>query len=90
MEQQHVKLLNELLDKTIAHNRSLNPGSPMANLHQAIEQAIENLPRLQFDTFEQAIEDKSSAEQLIQRAPQMIGWDAENLIAWIEELAKKT
>ena len=88
-EVSHQELLAKVLDRVIQNNQAVRPGTPMAELKDAIEAAIQNLPPLEFGEFSKAIEDTGAAEALVQRAPEIIGWDADRIIEWIETLAKK-
>ena len=88
-EQSHEELLNGVLDRIIDNNKQMKPGTPMAELRSAIETSLAALPPLEFQEFSQAIEDKDAAARLVQRAPELIGWDADQIVEWIEELSKK-
>ena len=88
-EQSHEELLQGVLDLIIDNNRQMKPGSPLAELKAAIETALAALPPLEFEEFGQAIEDKDAATRLVHRAPELIGWNADQIIEWIEELARK-
>jgi hypothetical protein len=85
----HEDLLRQVLDRVIENNRQIRQGTPMADLKQAIEEAIQSLPKLEFEEINKAVEDTNAAEQLIQKSPQLLGWDADHLVEWIEELSKK-
>ena len=88
-EENHEKLLQEVLDRVIKNNYELRPGTPMAELKDAIEAGIMALPSLEFEEFNQAIKDENAAKELVAKAPELIGWDADHIIEWIEELSKK-
>jgi hypothetical protein len=51
--------------------------------------ALISLPPLEFEEFGQAIQDAEAAQQLVKQAPDIIGWNADRIIEWIEELARK-
>lgn len=88
-EVSHQDLLANVLDMIIKKNEDARPGTPLAELKEAIESAIQNLPPLEFNSFSRAVEDTGAAEALFQRGPEIIGWDADRIIEWIETLAKK-
>jgi hypothetical protein len=88
-EQSHEELLREVLEVAVRNNQQLRPGTPLAELKTAIESALRNLPPLEFEEFAQAVEDADAAQKLVQRAPEIVGWNADQIVAWIEELAKK-
>lgn len=85
----HDELLREVLDAVIENNRQTRPGSPLAELKSAIESAIGSLPPLDFDEYTKAIDDPEAAERFLQHAPELVGWDADQIVDWIEELSKK-
>jgi len=89
-EQSHEDLLRGVLDEIVQNNRQLRPGTPMADLKSAIEAALSSLPPLQFEEYTKAIDDENAGDTLIERAPQIIGWDADQIVEWIQELSKKT
>ena len=41
------------------------------------------------EEFTAAVEDTNAATRLLQQAPDLIGWNADQIVEWIEELAKK-
>jgi hypothetical protein len=88
-EQTHEQLLKEVLDQVVQNNRQLRPGTPMAELKSAVEAALGALPPLQLEEYTKAIDDANAAKSLVDRAPQLIGWDADKIVEWIEELSKK-
>ena len=83
------KLLQEVLERIIQRNMQIRPGTPMAELKNAIESAISSLPPLEYQEFKSALDDKDAASPLVDRAPEMIGWNADKMVELIEELAKK-
>ena len=83
------KLLQEVLERIIQRNMQIRPGTPMAELKNAIESAISSLPPLEYQEFKSALDDKDAASRLVDRAPEMIGWNADKMVELIEELAKK-
>lgn len=89
MEKKYEDMLTAALNRVIENNRQIRPGTPMAELKVAIESAISALPALEFETFSKAVEDKKAVEELINEAPKIIGWDADNLVKWIDDLSKK-
>jgi hypothetical protein len=88
-EQTHEQLLKEVLDQVVQNNRQLRPGTPMAELKSAVEAALGALPPLQLEENTKVIDDANAAKSLVDRAPQLIGWDADKIVEWIEELSKK-
>ena len=88
-EESHEELLKEVLDRVIKNNYQARPGTPMAELKDAIEAAITALPALEFEEYSKADADKDADRDLVARAPEMIGWDADHIIEWVEELSKK-
>jgi len=82
-------LLNTVLNQVIENNLHARPGTPMADLKAAIETAIESLPALEFEEFSKALTDTEAEMNLIKRAPEIIGWDADHIVDWIETLSKK-
>jgi hypothetical protein len=88
-EQTHEQLLKEVLDQVVQNNRQLRPGTPMAELKSAVEAALGALPPLQLEEYTKVIDDANAAKSLVDRAPQLIGWDADKIVEWIEELSKK-
>jgi hypothetical protein len=88
-EQTHEDLLQEVLQLVIENNQQMKPGTPLAELRTAIEAALASLPPLEFQEFSQAVGDTEAAARLVQNAPEMIGWNADQIVQWVEELAKK-
>jgi hypothetical protein len=88
-DDENEKLLQEVLDRIIQRNMQIRPGTPMAELKNAIESAISSLPPLEYQEFKSALDDKDAANKLVDRAPEMIGWNADKMVELIEELAKK-
>lgn len=88
-EQSHEELLREVLDIVVQSNQQTRPGTPMAELKTAIEMALSSLPPLEFKAFNDAINDTGAAERLVQRAPEMIGWNADKIIEWVEQITQK-
>jgi hypothetical protein len=35
------------------------------------------------------VDDASAVERFVQKAPEIIGWNADQIVEWIEELTKK-
>ncbi len=87
-DQTHETLLREVIEQVVQNNRQVKPGTPMAELQAAIESIIEAIPPLEFEEFDQTLGDVSAIERLIRRAPEMIGWDADQVVEWVEELIK--
>lgn len=85
----HENLLKEVLDRIIENNRNIRPGTPMAELQSAIEGAIQNLEPLNFEDFDKAIGNRDAAKNLLEQAPEMIGWNTDQVLEWVEELSKK-
>jgi hypothetical protein len=84
------ELLKNVLDQVIQNNQQLKPGTPLADLKEAIEASLSSLPPLEFQEFSKVLEgDTDYTENLIKRAPEMIGWNADRIVEWIEGLAKK-
>lgn len=88
-DETHEELLREVLDNVVKSNLEVKPGTPMAELQEAIETAISNLPPLEFEEFNQAISDTDAAARLVRNAPEMIGWNADKIVEWVEELSGK-
>lgn len=88
-ETSHQELLKRVLERIKQNNLEARPGTPMAELKEAIEAAIEDLPPIEFEEFTQAIEDKGAADQLIEKGPEIIGWNADKIVEWIEALSTK-
>ena len=64
--------------------------APLATLKEAIEASLRDLPPLEFEEFSRVLDgDSDISDQLINRAPEMIGWNADKIVEWVEELAKK-
>ena len=89
MEKKYEELLKSVLDNVIEGNRKIRPGTPMAELKDSIEASIASLPPLEFEKFSKAMEDKEAAGELLKKAPEIIGWDADHLVEWVENLSKK-
>jgi hypothetical protein len=89
MEPAQEDLLRQVLDQVVQNNQQIKPGTPMAELKAAIEAALGSLPPLEFEEFTQAVGDADAADRLVRRAPEMIGWNADQIVEWVEELAKK-
>jgi hypothetical protein len=85
----HEELLKTVLDRVIQNNQQLRPGTPLAELKDAIEAALTSLPPLEFEEFSQALDNTDVFQKLVRRAPEIIGWNADQVVAWVEELAKK-
>lgn len=83
------ELLNRVLDRVVQNNQQVRPGTAMAELKEAIEAALASLPPLEFEEFSQALENQDAANKLIDRGPEIIGWNADQIVQWIEELAGK-
>jgi hypothetical protein len=90
-EQSYDDLLKTVLDRVVQNNQQIRPGTPMAELKDAIESALASLPPLEFEEFNQVLQniDKNAASKLIERGPEIIGWNADQIVQWIEELSKK-
>ena len=88
-EQSHEELLKGVLEQVVRNNRQMRPGTPMAELKMAIEAGLTALPPLKFDEVTQAVGDANAAATLVERAPEIIGWNADQLVEWVEELARK-
>ena len=88
-EESYEKLLQNVLDRVIQNNQQVRPGTPMAALKEAIEASLSALPPLEFQEFSEAIENQNAAEQLVSRGPELIGWNADQIVQWVEELAGK-
>jgi hypothetical protein len=88
-ESSYDQLLQDVLDRVIQNNQQVRPGTPMAELKEAIEGALTSLPALEFEEFSQALENQNAAEDLIRQAPEIIGWNADQIVQWIEELSQK-
>jgi hypothetical protein len=88
-EKTHEELLREMLEQVVQNNAQVKPGTPMFELKAAIESAISTLPPLEFEEFNQAISDTDASEKLVRRAPELIGWNADQIVEWVQELAKK-
>ena len=85
----HEALLKNVLDRVIQNNQQLRPGTPLAELKNAIEASLTSLPPLEFEEFSQALDSTDVSSKLVKRAPEIIGWNADQIVEWIEELAKK-
>ena len=88
-DQSHEELLREVLDQVVQNNLQVKPGTPMAELKAAIETALSALPPLDFEEFNKAIGDTDAAENLVRRAPELIGWNADQIVEWMQQLEKK-
>jgi hypothetical protein len=88
-DQSHDELLAKVLDIAVQNNQRARAGTPLADLKAAIEAALSSLPPLEFAEFDDAVGDAGAAGRLIQRAPELIGWNADQIVAWMEELAGK-
>lgn len=86
---EHDALLNSVLERVIENNQQIRPGTPMADLKEAIESAMSSLPPLEFEEFSQVLEDSDAEKVLLERAPELIGWNADQIIEWVEEISKK-
>ncbi len=89
MDQSHEAILAEVLNRIEQNNESLRAGSPLAELRDAIEAALQSLPELQTDDFDQVMGNSDFLQRLVMEAPEIIGWNADQIITWIEEIAKK-
>jgi hypothetical protein len=85
----HEEALRQVLDLVVQNNQQSKPGTPMSELKIAIEAALASLPPLDFEEFTQAIGDTDAADELVRRAPDLIGWNADQIVEWVEELSKK-
>lgn len=83
------QLLRSVLERVMQNNRQVRPGSPMAELKAAIEASLASLPPLEFEAFDRAVADASAVERFVEKAPDIIGWNADQVVEWVEELAKK-
>lgn len=88
-EDSYEQLLQNILDRVIQNNQQLRPGTPMLELKEAIEAALSSLPPLEFSEFNQALEQNNATEELIRQAPEVIGWNADQIVDWLEELSRK-
>lgn len=89
MEQSHEALLGEVLNRIEQNNESLRAGTPLAELRDAIEAALQSLPELQTDDFDQVMGNSDFLGRLVAEAPEIIGWNADQIITWIEQIAKQ-
>jgi hypothetical protein len=89
-ESSHEELLKAVLDRIVENNKRANPGTPMAELKAAISAAMSSLPPLEFEEYSQALEEINAEAELVQRAPEIIGWDADKIVEWVEQLTRKT
>jgi hypothetical protein len=89
----HEELLEKTLDRVVENNKRLRPGTPMAELKDAIEASLSSLPPLEFKEFSELIanmeEESDFSQEMLTRAPEILGWDADQIIAWVEEITKK-
>jgi len=88
-ESSQEELLKIVLDRVMESNSKANPGTPMAELKAAIEAALSSLPPLEFEEFSQALEDVEAEAELVRKAPDIIGWNADQIVEWVEELSRK-
>lgn len=88
-EMSQEQLLQQVLERVSQNNLATKPGTPLAELRTAIEGALGALPPLKFEEVSQALEDTEAADKLIRRAPEIIGWNADRIVEWVEELSKK-
>jgi hypothetical protein len=88
-DQSHEELLREVLNAVVQSNQQTRPGTPMAELKTAIETALAALPPLEFKKFEEAISDTGAAEKFVHRAPEVVGWNADKVVEWVEQIAQK-
>lgn len=89
MEQSHEAILSQVLDRIEKNNEQLRPGTPLHELNNAIEEALKLLPELKTDDFDQVMNSTDYLQRLISDAPNMIGWDADKIIEWIEVIRQK-
>jgi len=87
-EQSHEELLRQVLE-VAARNNQRSVRALDAELKLAIEAALRNLPPLEFEEFSKAIGDTDAAQKLVQRAPEVVGWNADQIVQWVEDLSKK-
>jgi len=86
----HEELLKSVLDRVVKNNQELRPGTPLAELKDAIEGSLSSLPPLEFQEFSRMLEGSPDySDQLLRRAPEMIGWNADQIIEWVEDLSQK-
>jgi hypothetical protein len=83
------QLLRRVLEQVTQNNRQTRPGTPMAELKAALDAALSSLPPLEFEAYTQAVSDAGAVERFVQKAPEIIGWDADQIVEWIEELSQK-
>jgi hypothetical protein len=88
-EQSHEELLGKVLDIAVQNNQRVRAGTPLAELKSAIESGLKSLPPLEFADFKEAIGDADAANRLIHRAPEIIGWDADKIVEWLDQLSGK-
>lgn len=90
MDTSYDDLLRNVLDRVVQNNQQLKPGTPLAELKEAIEASLRDLPPLEFEEFSRVLDGGMDfSDQLIKQAPEMIGWNADKIVEWVEELAKK-
>jgi hypothetical protein len=87
VEQTYNTILKEVLDRVVQNNQQLRPGTPLAELKEAIEAALSTLPPLEFKEFTAVLDGDDAAQELIDKAPELIGWNADKIIQWIKELS---
>jgi hypothetical protein len=83
------QILEGVLDRITQNNLSGKPGTPIAHLRTAIEGALSALPPLEFEEFTQVLKDTDAPTKLVERAPEIVGWNADQIVEWVEEIAKK-
>lgn len=89
MEQSHEAILSRVLDRIEQNNEQIRPGTPLHDLNHAIEEALKMLPELKTDDFNQVMSSNDYLQRLIADAPEMIGWNADKIIEWIETIKSK-
>ena len=82
-------LLEKVLERVNESNLAARPGTPMAELRAAIEDALSNLEPLDFEDFTDVLDEEDAAATLVNKAPELIGWNADKIVEWFEELGKK-
>ncbi len=89
MNEKEEQILEHVLERVVQNNLAGRPGTPMAELKASIDDALGSLPPLQFEEFSKVLDDTDAAERLVQRAPELIGWNADKIVEWVEEIATK-